>query len=352
MRILLATETFYPAVDGTTTTLKATVDRLVDLGHDVRIVAPGPGLGSYRGCVVVRVRPLEPTGPQVRAAIEAFGPDLVQAHSPRQVGRKALKHAGRAGVPTLAVEQSAVLDLSADYWRAKVVERADRVLVTSPWMVERSAELGVSADLWEPGVDTQAFTPALRDQWLHDAWSRATSPGGARVVVGYVGGLHRSAGVRRLAALASLPGTRLVVIGAGPERDRLARRLPGARFTGPLATGDLTVAMPTLDVLVHPGEHETDCHALREAAAAGVPVVAPRSGGARDVVGHLETGVLYSAGDRRDLARAVASVAADPHRRLLGAAARERALSRTWVEAVDELVQQHYPTPAMRSAPV
>ena len=173
MRIVLATETFYPAVDSTTTTLKATVDRLVDLGHAVRIVAPGPGLASYRGCDVVRVRPLEPTGAQVRDAIESFDADVVQVHSPRNVGRKALKHAGRLGVPTVVVEQSPVLDLAADYWRAKIADRADRVLVTSPWMVARAGELGVTATLWEPGVDTRAFNPTLRDPWLHASWSKA-----------------------------------------------------------------------------------------------------------------------------------------------------------------------------------
>lgn len=346
MRIVLATETFYPAVDSTTTTLKATVDRLVDLGHSVRIVAPGPGLGSYRGCDVVRVRPLEPTGAQVREAIASFGADVVQAHSPRNVGRKALKHASRLGVPTVAVEQSAVLDLAADYWRAKVADRADRVLVTSPWMVARAAELGVEATLWEPGVDGRAFTPTLRDPWLHASWSKAGSREGERVVVGFVGGLHKPAGVRRLVEVAKVPGTRLVVIGGGPEREWLSRRVPDARFTGPLSIGDLSVALPTLDVLVHPGEHETDCHALREAAASGVPVVAPRAGGARDVVAHLDTGVLHEPGDPRDLVRAVAAVAADPRRHLMGAAGRDRVLRRTWADAVDELVAQHLPVTA------
>ncbi len=348
MRIALVTETFYPAVDSTTTTLKAIADRLVDLGHTVRIVAPGPGLATYRGCDVVRVRPLEPTGAQVRAAIDEFEPDLVHAASPRFVGRKALKHARRAGVPTLVVEQSPVLDLAADYWRAKVAERGDRVLVTSRWMVARAAELGVTAQRWEPGVDTAAFTPGLRDQWLRASWSRASSQHGARVIVGYVGNLHKRHGVRRLTELADVPGTRLVVIGDGPEREWLEKRLPDARFTGLLRTGDLTIAIPTLDVLVHPGELETDCHALREAAASGVPVVAPRAGGAPDVVRHLETGVLYQSEDSRDLARAVQAVAADQHRGLLGAHAREVALRRTWTDAVDELVSVHYPaiTPA------
>lgn len=343
MRIALVTETFYPAVDSTTTTLKATADRLVDAGHAVRIIAPGPGLTSYRGCDVVRVRPLEPTGHQVRTAIDAFEPDVIQAASPRFVGRKALKHAVRTGVPTVVVEQSPVFDLAADYWRAKVAARATTLLVTSSWMVERAAELGVEASLWEPGVDPLAFNATLRDPWLHDSWSKASSKDGRRVVVGYVGGLRKKNGVRRLAELADVRGTRLVFIGDGPERDWLQKRLPDARFTGPLQTGDLTIAVPTLDVLVHPGEHETDCHALREAAAAGVPVIAPRAGGAPDVVRHLQTGLLYDAADKRDLRRAVEAVVADKHRRLLGQAARELVIRRTWKDAVDELVAQHYP---------
>lgn len=344
MRITLATETFYPAVDSTTRTIKATADRLVDLGHEVQIIAPGPGLSSYRGCQVTRVRPLETTGAQVRDALVAFGPDLVQAHSPRSVGRKALKHARKLGIRTLAVEQSPVLDLAADYWRAKVAGRADRVLVTSRWMLGRAAELGVRAELWQPGVDPAAFSPALRDQWLHSVWSKSKShAGGGMTVIGYVGALHKRHGVRRLAELADLPDTRMVVIGQGPEREWLERRLPGAKFTGPLQTGDLTVALPTLDLLVHPGTQETDCHALREAAAAGVPAVAPRAGGAVDVVRHLETGLLYDADDPRDLRRAAQAVIADKHRALLGAHARQSVGRRTWTDAVDELVAAHYP---------
>ncbi len=338
MRIALVTETFFPAVDGTTTTLKAVADRLVDLGHTIRIIAPGPGLATYRTSDVVRLRPLEALGPQLRNAIDTFAPDLVHVTSPGALGRKALKHTARVGIPSVVVEQSPVLDVAADYWRAKVADRTDAVLVTSTWMLDRLDDFGVSAGLWRPGVDVAAFTPALRDTWLHDSWSRARSPAGPQVVVGYVGGLAKRHGVRRLAELACVPGTRAVLIGAGSQRAWLENRLPGARLTGALSTGDLTVALPSLDVLVHPGEHQTCCHALREAAASGVPVVAPRAGGAMDAVGHLETGLLYDPADPRGLRRAVEAVAADPHRALLGARGREVASRRTWTDAVDELL--------------
>ncbi len=336
MRIALVTETFFPAVDGTTTTLKAVADGLVDAAHEVLIVAPAPGLRCYRGSRVVRILPLEPVGSQVRSGLEDFGPDVMHVTSPGTLGRKALKWARRRNVPTVVVEQSPVLDLTADYWRAKVADRADRLLVTSSWMQQRVAEFGVEAELWTPGVDAAAFTPSLRDQWLHDRWARKRSADGERVVVGYVGSLHKRHGVRRLAELASVPGIRPVVIGGGPQRGWLESRLPDARFTGELQTGDLTVALPTLDVLVHPGEHETCCHVLREAAASGVPVVAPRAGGAPDVVRHLETGLLYDPSDPRSLRRAVESVVADRPRALLGMRARELS-TRSWRDAVADL---------------
>lgn len=347
MRIALVTETFFPAVDGTTTTVKAVADRLVDRGHEVLLVAPGPGLPTYRASRVARIRPLDKPGGQVRDALERFAPDLVHVTSPGTVGRKALKHARRLGVPALVVEQSPLVDVTADYWRRRVAERADRVLVTSRWMVGRLAEFGVDAGLWAPGVDPAAFTPALRDEWLHERWSRGRSRGGPLVVVGYVGSLRRRHDVRRLATLARVSGIRAVVVGDGPQRGWLEARLPGARFTGELGTGDLTAVLPSLDVLVHPGERETCCHALREGAASGVPVVAPRSGGATDVVRNLETGLLYDPRDDDGLARAVATIAADRHRAILGRRGRELA-SRSWHQAVDELVESHYAALAVR----
>lgn len=334
MRIALVTEAFYPAVDSSTRTMKAVIDRLVDLDHNVQVIAPGTGLATYRGVPVTRTRPLDPVGSQVRTAIDDFRPDVTLVLSPGAVGRKALKHTHRHGFASVVVEQSPLLHQAADYWRSRVAERTDRVLVTSRWMIDRTSELGVTADLWHPGVDTAAFTPGLRDHWLHNTWSRR----GSRVVVGYLGSLHKRHGVRRLAELGAIRGIRPVIIGDGPQRAWLESRLPGAKFTGTLGTGDLTVALPSLDVLVHPGEHETCSHALREAAASGVPVVAPRSGGALDIVRNLESGLIYEPSDRRGFSRAVESIAADRFRSLLGDRARELATTRTWDFAADDLI--------------
>ena len=330
-RIALVTEKFYPAVDGTTTTLKQVADHLIDAGHEVLIVAPGPGLSTYRRSHVARIRPLDKPGRQVREALERFRPELVHVTSPATLGRKALKHGRRLGVRTLVIQHAL----------PQAAVSADRVVATSRFLADRLERLGVEAPVWEPGVDTRGFNPDLRDQWLHDKWSRARSREGRRVVVGYAGSLHKRHGVRRLAELATVAGIRLVVIGEGPQRVWLERHLPAAKFTGALTTGDLAAALASLDLLVHPGEEESCCHALREAAATGLPVVAPRAGGAAGVVRPLETGLLYDPASSTGLRRAVEALAADSHRALMGARGRELS-TRSWPDACAELVAEHY----------
>lgn len=336
MRIALVTDTFYPAVDGATTTLKATADRLIATGHEVRFIAPGPGLPTYNRSTVVRVNPLTKPGAQVKQALLDWRPDLVHVTNAGRLSRKALKHARKQGIPTLAVQQDAISEVTEEYWRAKVAERADHLVVTAPWMVERLARIGVEARLWLPGVDARAYTPALRDPWLHSSWSHAKRE--PKVVVGYVGALTQRHGVRRLAELSSARGIRPVLIGEGAQAGWLKGRLPQARFTGALQGGDLAIAIASLDVLVHPGEEETCCHALREAGASGVPVVAPKAGGAADVVHHLETGLLYDPSRDGALADVVGALAADPQRGLMGQHGRELASQRDWPTAVDELL--------------
>ena len=56
MRVAIVTESFFPQVNGVTNTVRHTVDRLLETGHEPLVIAPGPGLASYRTAPVVRVR--------------------------------------------------------------------------------------------------------------------------------------------------------------------------------------------------------------------------------------------------------------------------------------------------------
>ncbi len=163
------------------------------------------------------------------------------------------------------------------------------------------------------------------------------------MVVGFVGRLDKDHGVRRLADAARVPGTRLVVVGEGPQEDWLRRNLEKAKFPGALRGQELATAVASFDLLVHPGAGQTDGHTLMEAAASGIPVVAPATGGTLDVVRDGHTGLLYDAEDPRGLRRAIAALCGDAdHRAALGRQGRHDVAGRGWDDAVGELVDRHY----------
>jgi phosphatidylinositol alpha 1,6-mannosyltransferase len=264
-----------------------------------------------------------------------------------------LRAARRLGIPTVAVYQTDIAGFARHYrlradvpvarWVGRLHRRADRTLVPSRSSYAQLEAMGVGdLHLWRRGVSLDLFGPERRSEERRAAWSRPRSVDG-ELLVGYVGRLAAEKQVRRLRDLADLPGTRLVLVGDGPERGWLERHLPGARFTGMLGGEELATAFASLDVFVHPGEAETFCQTVQEAQASGVAVVAAGKGGPVDLVEDGRTGLLYDVEDPRSLRRAVATVVGDPLlRRTLARAGREAVQGRTWDALVDRLVDEHY----------
>ena len=191
--------------------------------------------------------------------------------------------------------------------------------------------------LWGRGVDTERFHPTRRDERL-----RAEIAPGGEVIAGYVGRLATEKRVDLLAAVAALPGVRLAVTGGGPMEEELRRAIPSAVFLGERHGEDLARIYASLDVFVHTGPFETFGQTIQEAAASGLPVVAPAAGGPVDLVDEGVTGFLVPPGDGAALAAAAGRLAADSAlRAAMSEAARRRVLGRSWPALVDELIG-HY----------
>ncbi len=100
-------------------------------------------------------------------------------------------------------------------------------------------------------------------------------------------------------------GRRLVIIGEGPEADRLkALAGPNVFFTGRVPHETLKRAYATCRALLFPGEEDFGIVPL-EAMAMGRPVIAFGRGGALDTVIDGETGILYDPGTAEALAEAI-----------------------------------------------
>lgn len=364
MRVAIVTESFLPQVNGVTNSVRHVVDHLVDNGHDTIIIAPAPGLGDYRGVHVVRARsiavpiyrsfPLGMPDRSVEEALARFQPDVVHLASPIALGWIGLRAARKLGVPTVAVYQTDIPGYLRQYnlpgeapvakWVGRIHRRSTRTLVPSRSSYAQLEALGVSnLHVWGRGVDLDLFGPEHRNRELHDKWARVGRKDGDLVVVGYVGRLAAEKQVRRLKELSAIPGTRLVVVGDGPELKWLRKKLPDAKFTGMLTGVELASAFASLDVFVHTGENETFCQTIQEAQASGVPVVAPAKGGPLDLVHPERTGLLYDPADARSLRRAVHRLALDDTLRAdLAAGGLARVAGRSWSDVVDELVTKHY----------
>lgn len=131
-----------------------------------------------------------------------------------------------------------------------------------------------------------------------------------------------------------------MIVGDGVDRDKLRSAMPTAVFAGALYGDELAAAYASMDVFVHPGEHETFCQVVQEALASGLPVIAPDAGGPRDLITPWRTGLLLGVNEfEARLPEAVAHLIAERAR--YATAARRSVVGRSWPVICDELLG-HY----------
>jgi len=134
-------------------------------------------------------------------------------------------------------------------------------------------------------------------------------------------------------------GSRLVLVGDGPDRDRsesLARELGADDRVSFLGERDVLPSLITdADLFLLASTEESFGLSALEAMACGIPVVAPRVGGLPEVVTDGVTGWLSAPEDRQGYVSALKEALSDPEARSLrGAAAREDALDRFSLDLV------------------
>lgn len=361
VKVALLAESFLPHMNGVTGSVLHVLRYLRAAGHETLVIAPRAGQieADLHGArpALLRSVPL-PAYPEVRIVfartatltriLREFRPDVIHLASPFVLGWQGVQAADALSVPSVAVYQTDVTAYAHKYGVAGAaplvaghIARLHRraTLTLAPSSAARAQLEGIGVDrirTWARGVDVARFAPSRRDE----AWRRLVGAG--RMLVGYAGRLAAEKQVEDLAALADIPGVKLVVVGEGPARARLEALLPDAHFTGFLGGDALAEAVASLDVFVHPGEHETFCQGVQEALASGVPVVATGRGGPLDLVRSSIDGWLYRPGDLGDLRLRVSDLVGDQAKRAaFGVAARAGVRDRTW-EALGAQLVGHY----------
>jgi len=363
VRVAIVAESFLPNVNGVSNSVLRVLEHLRRTGHEALVIAPdsprgdAPAARVHDGIRIHRVPsrmypmvtslPLSMPRPRILRVLRGFDPHVVHLASPSMLGYGGLLAARRLGAPTVAVYQTDVAGFATSYgvpiaaraawaWNRHLHGLADRTLAPSSSAIESLRAHGIPrVHHWARGVDITGFAPSARDERLRRQWS----PQG-KSIVGFVGRLAPEKHVERLAGLARRDDLQLVIVGDGIDRAKLEALMPTAVFTGALYGPELAAAYASMDVFVHPGEHETFCQAVQEAQASGLPVVAPDAGGPRDLVAPYRTGLLLSvAGFESRLDESVDHLLAERPR--YSVAARRSVLGRTWPAICDELLD-HY----------
>ena len=284
MRILIATDAWFPQINGVVRSLDSVRRELVAMGHEVAVLSPD----QYRNWPC-------PTYPEIRLAfpraktvgerIAAFRPDAVHIATEGPMCLSARRWCVRERVPfTTAyhtqfpdyVERRTGIPASAVWRYIRWFHRpAQNVLTATPSIRAELAAHGVEHVVhWGRGVDLDLFRS---DGARHPAMAALAGP-----VMLYVG---RVAVEKNLEAFLATdaPGTK-VIVGDGPARAALTAKFPDAVWLGAQHGETLAAAYRSADVFVFPSLTDTFGLVVIEAMACGVPVAAYPVTGPRDIV--------------------------------------------------------------------
>ena len=309
LRVVIATDTFAPDINGAARFAREHAVRLSRRGHDVHVIAPSSSFGPttvqreiFDGQSIhvhrlrsvrvprhdwARVPPPWEVRRRMRRILDAVRPDVVHLQSFIDIGRGAAYEAHEKGIPIVAtnhvmpdnlasvrgVPARMVPVIARMAWRlaSSVYARAD--VVTSPTPIaagylERHTSIRKVTPI-SCGVDLARFTP------------KHEKPTAASVL--YVGRLDPEKDVATLVqAFALVPrglNARLDIVGDGSERSALEKfteRLQltdRVRFHGHVSDRRLEELHHGATVFVMPSSAELQSIATLEALASGTPVV-------------------------------------------------------------------------------
>lgn len=302
LRVAVVTETYPPEVNGVAMTVARTVQGLLQRGHSVQVLRPrqhgadraatGEAMHEVlmRGLPIPRYPGLRMGVPAKRALVRRWSvqrPDVVHIATEGPLGWSALQAARVLKLPITSDFRTNFHAYSRHYgvgWLRKPIVAYLRrfhnacgvtMVPTEPLRGDLQACGFERLRVVARGVDTDLFDPARRDPELRRHWGAAPDD---RVVL-CVGRLAAEKNLALLVqayeqALQRQPGVRLVLVGDGPLRESLQRRVPQAHFAGTRTGDDLGRHYASADLFVFPSLTETFGNVTLEALASGLPVVA------------------------------------------------------------------------------
>ncbi|WP_165856993.1 glycosyltransferase family 4 protein [Marinobacter sp. JSM 1782161] len=346
--IAIVTETFPPEINGVAHTLGQLCQGLRARGHRLSVVRPRqkPERGST-GTTTESASPALadttltlpglplPGYPELQFGLasarrlarnwKASRPDAIYVATEGPLGLAALSAARRLQIPVCSGFHTNFHSYSRHYgagFLEKMIasylrwfhNRTQLTLVPTRRMQQSLHDLGINpVGIWSRGVDCDRFSPSRRDRALREQWGVNERD----LAVIHVG---RLAAEKNLALAVSTfermrhihPRAKLILVGDGPMRKRLAERHPDYIFCGMQRGDELARHYASADLFLFPSKTETFGNVVTEAMASGLALVAFDDAAASEHIRHEDNGMKVALDDTEGFVDAALRLADQP----------------------------------------
>jgi glycosyltransferase involved in cell wall biosynthesis len=329
LKVVYATDQYWPCVSGVSASIDLFREELVRLGHQVHILAPEyPGAGGdppwvhrFRSSKVFfndeNRLVLRSESRHLADSLRELEPDIVHVQTEFALGAMATRWARRRGIPVVVSAHTNWLDLIGFYlpwlphwaavrfcrWKmATSFNKAEAVVVPTSLMDTLLSAYGIRRP-------TRVIPTGVRPESLRVVPDRQPDPrtshpalADGRILL-FVGRLGLEKNIPFLfevlqRLLPGHPDLRLLVVGDGPARLEL-ESLAAARgladrvvFAGFVPHGQLAAYYESAEIFVFPSKVEAQGLVVLEAMSCGTPVVAIGRMGTREVMGGSHGGFM------------------------------------------------------------
>lgn len=351
MKIIIGSDQFRPSIGGTETVTHNIAKGMVELGHEVVVVAPGNKIFSsyweensdpYRilrvGSLPIVIAPKQRlgvfSGGAIKRLVKDFKPDIVHANNPFSITKRLIKYCRSSSIPivigghlmpesflqSLRSFKGLYQSLRKLGWRriVSVYNQGDLVITPTETSVRYLEQFGlkIPALAISNGIDIKANTPSSRpSSYYRHALKLAERPS-----VVYIGrlGVEKELEVliEAIAELKTEEGLdfQLLLVGDGNDRknlEKLAVKIAPGRviFTG-FVSGNKQKRQYLLagDCFTISSPVELQSLVTLEAIACGRAVIALNEGALPELVHHHKNGELFEYGDLAGLKKAIKNI--------------------------------------------
>jgi glycosyltransferase involved in cell wall biosynthesis len=343
MRVLIASVTYYPDVNGASYFTHRLAYYLKKKGHEVMVIAPSrtmrhgvtyhndvPAFGVRSYPVLMyegfRVAPPLFTKRAIKKVIRDFNPDVIHMQSHFLICKQVVGLAKEMNIPIVGTNhfmpENLVHYLPAPRyikevaknigWKQfkKTYEKLDLVTTPTQTAADLTKKSGLSQAILplSNGIDMERFRPENDGEHLGGKYSLPQKP-----ILLYVGRLDKEKNVDKvLQALTLVPQNvdfHFAVAGKGAEKEhleKLSEKLgltEKVTFLGFVPDEDLPGLYSLSSCFIIAGIAELQCLVAMEAMASGLPVIGVRAVALPELIHHGENGFLFELDDKKGLAK-------------------------------------------------